>query len=107
MKIVSEELLKSGDIRELGQFGKQFMRCDWQVPNPNAAGIVDCVGDGRASSGDADLADAAGSHGRVRVRYVCPHHVYLRHVHVHGYVVLCEARIHDATVAFIVVGLLH
>src|ERR1700761_3697543 len=86
---------------------QQLVQGDGQVADTGTGGVVDGVGHGRADAGDADLPDAAGAHGCVRVGDVGPHNVDLRHVHVDGHVVVGQARVHDPPGALVEQRLLH
>src|SRR5215510_11953252 len=85
---------------------KQLIERDRQAANPHARSIIDCVGDGGAGAGDADLAYAAYAKGTMRVADVGPDDVDGRHVEVHRQVVLGKRRVHDAASALVEQGLL-
>src|SRR5690606_30061574 len=80
---------------------QQLVGRDREVADASAGGVVDGVGDGGAGAGDADLADAAGAHGGVRVGDVGPDQVDLGDVEVDGDVVVGEARVHHAAGAVV------
>ncbi len=76
-----------------------FVEGDGEVADALAGGVVDGVGDGSGGSGDADLADAAGTEGvELVVGDVEGGDVDLVDVGVDGDVVLGEAFVDGATV---------
>src|SRR6202163_1680663 len=86
---------------------KHLVERDRQFADAFAGCVVNCIRDSGADAGDADLTNAVRAHWRVRIGDIGPDHIDLGHVHVHGHVVLGEARVHKTRITLVEMRLLH